>query len=71
MKHDELYQSTYSPNSRRVRIFLAEKEFSFADIIALVTVDFAVKAVSFSVSERSALVEALVRTVSSRSSMAA
>jgi glutathione S-transferase len=82
----KLYHSAASPNSRRVRIFLAEKgiatrlaeapyvagnTFSAADITALVTVDFATKAMSFSVPGEHAALERWYENVSSRPSVEA
>jgi glutathione S-transferase len=81
----KLYHSPASPNSRRVRIFLAEKglkvplvavdlgkgeRYSTADITALVTVDFA-KALELSVPGDHAALKRWYETVSSRPSAAA
>lgn len=98
----KLYQSSGSPNSRRVRIFLAEKgleiplipvdlgkgeqhseayrainpfvageRYSIADITAMVTVDFAAKAINFAVPEEYSALKRWYAQVSKRPSAAA
>jgi len=64
----KLYQSSGSPNSRRVRIFLA---YSIADITALVTVDFASKAINVPLPDEHAALRRWYELVSKRPSASA